>query len=69
MYLFEQQISINPSNVAATFVQSTMILKYYLNPVMLVFIGKLAEYYQENTLVPGFLSFFKLLCIIFYWPN
>ena len=39
------QTLINPSNAKATFVQSTRMqrfLKKHLNPVMLVFIGKLS---------------------------
>ena len=49
---------INPSNAGAAFVQN----ENHLNPVMLVFIGKLSlsEYLQMSTHLPGFQSFFRV---------
>ena len=40
-YLQYLKMNFNPSNAEATFIQSTRIFENHLNPVMLVFIGKL----------------------------
>ena len=63
---FLYDIILNPSNAEASFFQSTIVYKdtntfeNHLNPVMLVFIGKLSDCSQMSTHLPGLQSYFRI---------
>ena len=58
---------LNPSNAEGTFVQDVNTFENHLNPVMLVFTGKLSLSTQYQCSRASVI--FQVFCLNLYWPN